>query len=111
MKWIDGTDIVIDEGHRLTVAEWALLSLATACVALLAWVAFTAPAPTGSADDAAELAQIAEWYSMGAIPCPSEDVTDNVTACVWDAKRMGNGQGRSFLVTDDGEVFYADGRN
>lgn len=37
--------------------------------------------------------------------CPTED-SDN---CYWDAKLMGDGNGRSFTVTD-GVVEYWDGR-
>jgi hypothetical protein len=33
-----------------------------------------------------------------------------VTACYWNANKRGNGRGLSFVVTDDGEVFYANGR-
>jgi hypothetical protein len=35
---------------------------------------------------------------------------DQVTACYWNANKRGNGRGLSFVVTDDGEVFYANGR-
>ena len=35
-------------------------------------------------------------------PCQHEDST----GCVWDARHMGNGSGRSFLATRDGRVIY-----
>lgn len=40
---------------------------------------------------------------MGYFPCASED---SAGPCYWDASRQGNGQGRSFVITDDNEVFY-----
>ena len=36
------------------------------------------------------------------MPCGSEDSVN----CVWDARHMGNGQGRSFFVGRDGHVTY-----
>lgn len=35
-------------------------------------------------------------------PCPTEDSV----GCHWDAERQGNGQGRSFIVEQDGTVVY-----
>lgn len=35
-------------------------------------------------------------------PCEQEDST----FCVWDAKRMGNGEGKSFKVSRKGKVTY-----
>jgi hypothetical protein len=36
-------------------------------------------------------------------PCQTEDQT---TACYWDATQHGNGQGRSFIVTDSGSIVF-----
>lgn len=36
-------------------------------------------------------------------PCKYED---QATRCVWDAKHMGNGEGRSFVVRKGGKVQY-----
>lgn len=36
------------------------------------------------------------------VPCPTEDSV----GCVWDARHMGNGEGRSFVVRDSGRVVY-----
>lgn len=41
----------------------------------------------------------------GYFPCAHED---SPGPCYWDASVRGNGQGRSFVITDDGEVFYDD---
>lgn len=65
--------------------------------------AMTAPTPISAVD-----AKINEWVATYPL-CPSEDVDDNLTTCVWDARTQGNGKGESFIVTDDGEVFYTDG--
>ena len=35
-------------------------------------------------------------------PCKYEDSTN----CVWDAKHMGNGQGKSFVVKKGGKVIF-----
>lgn len=40
---------------------------------------------------------------IGYVPCANED---SVGPCYWDAAKRGNGQGTSFIVTDDNEVFY-----
>ena len=37
-------------------------------------------------------------------PCESED--QEYGPCLWDARTMGNGQGRSFVVEEDGSVSY-----
>lgn len=37
-------------------------------------------------------------------PCESED--QEYGPCLWDARSMGNGQGRSFIVEEDGSVSY-----
>lgn len=60
------------------------------------------------APKSAEVSKIDEWVATYPL-CPSEDVDDNLTTCVWDARHQGNGKGESFIVTDDGEVFYTDG--
>ncbi len=65
--------------------------------------ALTADAPISQTDQ-----KINEWVATYPL-CPSEDVDDNLTTCVWDARHQGNGKGESFIVTDDGEVFYTDG--
>lgn len=31
---------------------------------------------------------------------------DSVGPCYWDATTRGNGKGRSFIVTDDNEIFF-----
>ena len=36
------------------------------------------------------------------IPCEYEDSNN----CVWDAKHMGNGEGRSFIATSKGKVIF-----
>ena len=36
-------------------------------------------------------------------PCETEDQT---TPCYWDAKTMGNGIGKSFIVTESGKTVY-----
>lgn len=36
-------------------------------------------------------------------PCAEEDQT---TPCYWDASTRGNGEGRSFIVTESGKVVY-----
>lgn len=37
------------------------------------------------------------------VPCASED---SAGPCVWDARHMGNGEGRSFMVQGSGRVVY-----
>lgn len=37
------------------------------------------------------------------LPCATEDAPG---PCYWDAQIMGNGEGRSFLVHEDGTVQY-----
>lgn len=37
------------------------------------------------------------------VPCASEDAAG---PCVWDARHMGNGEGRSFVVRASGRVVY-----
>ena len=39
-------------------------------------------------------------------PCPTEDSV----GCYWDGKTMGNGHGRSYIVTPGGELIYTDGK-
>ena len=56
-------------------------------------------APEGPVRPAIVLHAIEEGY----FPCASED---SVGPCYWDATRAGNRQGKSFVVTDDNEVFY-----
>jgi hypothetical protein len=36
------------------------------------------------------------------MPCDQEDSVN----CVWDAKHMGNGTGKSFFVGENGRVWY-----
>lgn len=60
------------------------------------------------APKSAEVSKIDQWVATYPA-CPSEGVTDNLITCVWDARTQGNGKGESFIVTDDGEVFYTDG--
>lgn len=43
----------------------------------------------------------ASWHE-GYRPCPTEDSV----GCYWDAHEQGNGVGRSFVVTPEGEVHY-----
>ncbi len=40
----------------------------------------------------------------GMVACESED--QEFGPCLWDARTMGNGQGRSFIVEEDGSVSY-----
>lgn len=47
---------------------------------------------------------ITKAIDMGYSPCAQED---SVGPCYWDATTQGNHNGRSFVVTDDGEVFYS----
>lgn len=47
------------------------------------------------------------WSAAGYLPCVDESAQN--APCYWDAKARGNGEGTSFLVTDDGETFYPDG--
>jgi len=41
--------------------------------------------------------------TMQYYPCVEEDDT---TPCYWDAKTRGNGQGKSFIVTESGKTVY-----
>lgn len=45
----------------------------------------------------------AEAHAATWAPCQTEDQT---TRCVWDARHMGNGKGRSFKVRWNGEIQY-----
>lgn len=47
---------------------------------------------------------IVKAIEMGYVPCAQED---SVGPCYWDATVRGNGKGKSFVVTDDNEVFYS----
>lgn len=38
------------------------------------------------------------------VPCATEDSN----GCYWDGETMGSGNGRSFIVTDRGNVYYLD---
>ena len=46
---------------------------------------------------------VQQAVERGYVPCESES---SPGPCYWDATVRGNGQGRSFVVTDDGEVFF-----
>ncbi len=41
-------------------------------------------------------------WTLGYPPCEHEDSV----GCYWDAERMGNGEGASFVTLEDGEVVY-----
>jgi len=44
-------------------------------------------------------------FSLEIPPCPTEDSD----GCYWDASTRGNGLGKSFVATNDGEVIWLDG--
>lgn len=69
-----------DEGMTITRT-----ALATAAIAL------TLTVPASASDGRAEY-----------MPCASEDSLN----CVWDARHMGNGVGRSYFTGRDGRVWY-----
>lgn len=60
----------------------------TIIASLAAAVAFTA---TPAVAEAPEVPRVQKWMVT---PCQSEDSV----GCYWDAKRMGNGEGRSFYT-------------
>ena len=78
--------------------ERAVLAVAAflAVLGVIGWVASSTPENPVSPF-------IAHAVEMGYFPCATED-SDG--PCYWDASRRGNGAGRSFVVSDDGEVFY-----
>ena len=80
--------------HPVDRAALALIFLLTALCAVL-WAANPEPAQVSPL--------IQRAVEMGYMPCERED---SVGPCYWDATSRGNGEGRSFVVTDDGEVFY-----
>jgi hypothetical protein len=49
-------------------------------------------------------ALIVHAREMGYRACAHED---SVGPCYWNATKRGNGKGYSFVITDDGEVFYS----
>ena len=73
--------------------SWALIAALSALCAIL-WV-------RTPQTEVSPLIQRA--VEMGYFPCERED---SVGPCYWDAQQRGNGKGRSFVVTDDGEIFY-----
>ena len=77
-------------------AVWALVALFLA-VGVIGWVA----ADRAETRPISPLVQKA--VELGYFPCERED---SVGPCYWDATVRGNGEGRSFVVTDDNEVFY-----
>ena len=79
--------------ERAVLAVAALLAL----LGVIGWVT-ASTSQNGSVGPLIERA-----VEMGYLPCESED---SVGPCYWDASRSGNGTGRDFVVTDDGEVFY-----
>jgi hypothetical protein len=42
-------------------------------------------------------------WTRGYAPCATEDSSG---PCYWDAQSLGNGHGRSFVVTANGQVIY-----
>ena len=76
------------------VVTGLILALAALCAVL--WAITPEPAPEVSP-------LIQKAVEMGYFPCAHEDA---VGPCYWNAEFQGNGQGRSFVVTDDNEVFY-----
>lgn len=79
--------------------------IAVLLVATLANGPVVGPPIKGVVHDAAKptTSLIEQAQRMGYQPCPTED---SVGPCYWDAHNRGNGIGYSFVVTDDGEVFY-----
>ena len=58
----------------------------------------------GAATDSVSNAEfVAYAISQGYPQCATEDA---IGPCYWDATTQGNQKGTSFVVTDDGEVFY-----
>lgn len=80
---------------RLERTVWALAAL-FAVLVVVGWAGRSTP-------QRAVNPLIERAVEMGYFPCERED---SVGPCYWDASVRGNGQGRSFVVTDDGEVFY-----
>lgn len=72
--------------HARTLVDTACLVAVNTLLAFLA-LAWFAPAPANAAPTR---------------PCEYEDSV----ACVWDARHMGNGIGRSFIVSRTGHVKY-----
>lgn len=53
------------------------------------------------------LALITTLHTNATAPCASDEwQTLPGQACVWDARHMGDGLGRSFKVRADGNVYY-----
>ena len=74
--------------------------LATA-LAIIAGVFATACEPVEEPNPAST-GQAKSW-TRGYKPCKTED---SKGPCYWDARKHGNGKGRSFTVTKDGRVIY-----
>lgn len=73
-----------------------LLAVVFAALVVVGWVGRSTPERPSNP-------LIEKAVESGYFPCETEDA---VGPCYWDAAVQGNGQGRSFVVTDDGEVFY-----
>lgn len=58
----------------------------------------------GAATHSHTPALIVHAQQMGYHACAHED---SLGPCYWDATTQGNHKGRSFVVTDDGEVFFS----
>lgn len=77
--------------------ERLLLALGLALVVVVGVWALVAP------EGPQRPAIVSYAVERGYMPCERED---SVGPCYWDATRDGNGRGKSFVVTDDNEVFY-----
>ncbi len=83
---------------RLMPVERAVLAVAgvSLLAGVIGWVG-------GSTPEEPLRPFVANAVEKGYMPCPTEDYA--LTPCYWDARTMGNGQGRSYLWTGD-ETFY-----
>lgn len=83
----------------MPVSRWYLPLLAAFLGGLVVylWVASSGP------ENPATPLIVQQAIERGYVQCESES---SPGPCFWDATVQGNKQGRSFVITDDGEVFF-----
>lgn len=97
-----------DSGSLTTVlAPLFGMILATAALVAVVLAVSVTTAPTSHGATAASSPTV----RGPKLPCPSDEGSDGQGfPCVWDAEHMGNGHGRSFIVTPAGTLTYVSHR-
>lgn len=91
-----------DEMRKMV--ESFVVALVVGVFALVGCVPAYAADGAGSSAGSWVLASTGRPVVVPDSPCESED--QEYGPCLWDARSMGNGQGRSFVVEEDGSVSY-----